>query len=111
MLERRADGLRRQIEDAQAAIAPAAQRVPDPLEAASRHAHQVFVEATRARMAEAQSGTVRPAPRERPPFGSASRGRSAEHTGPDCRVCAAARERDAARALADAVAVYGEIVR
>ena len=111
MLERRADDLRRQIKDAQAAIAPPERRTPDPLEAASRHAHQVFVEATRARMAEAQSGTVRPAPRERPPFGSVSRGRSAEHTGPDCRVCAAARERDAARALADAVAVYGEIVR
>ena len=108
MLERRADGLRRQIEDAQAAIAPAGQRVPDAVEAASRAAHEVFREVTRAAWEAAQSGTARPAPR---PFGSVSRGQSTEHTGPDCRVCAAARERDAARARADAVAVYGEIAR
>jgi hypothetical protein len=71
----------------------------------------VFVEVTRARMAEAtEQARQRPAPR---PFASVSRGagRSTEHTGPDCRVCAAARERDAARALEDAVAVYGEITR
>jgi len=61
-LERRAAGLRRQIEDAQAAIAPQQQREADPVEAASRHAHQVFVEATRAMMAEAQAGTPGPRP-------------------------------------------------
>ena len=107
-LERRADGLRRQIGEAQAMIAPPQQRDSDPLEAASRHAHQVFAEVTRQRFAEAQAG--RPEPR---PFASVSRGAggSTEHTGPDCRVCAAARERDAARALEDAVAVYGEIAR
>ena len=69
MLERRADGLRRQIEDAQAAIAPPQRRTPDPLEAASRHAHEVFVEVTRAAMAEAEAR--RP---ESPPFASVSRG-------------------------------------
>jgi hypothetical protein len=107
-LERRADGLRRQIAEAQAMIAPPQQRDSDPLEAASRHAHQVFAELTRQRFAEAQAG--RPEPR---PFASVSRGagRSTEHTGPDCRVCAAARERDAARDRADFVAVYGEITR
>ena len=107
-LERRADGLRRQIAEAQAMIAPPQQRDLDGVEAASRRAHQVFVEVTRARMAEAEAG--RPEPR---PFASVSRGAggSTEHTGPDCRVCAAARERDAARALEDAVAVYGEIAR
>jgi hypothetical protein len=107
-LERRADGIRRQIAEAQEMIAPPQQRETDPLEAASRHAHQVFAELTRQRFAEAQAG--RPEPR---PFASVSRGagRSTEHTGPDCWVCAAARERDAARALADAAAVYGEIAR
>jgi hypothetical protein len=110
-LERRAESLRRQIGEAQAMIAPPQQRDSDPLEAASRHAHQVFREATRAAWEAAQSGTARPAPRERPPFGSVSRGGSTEHTGPDCRVCATARERDEARALEDAAAVYGEIAR
>jgi hypothetical protein len=107
-LERRADGLRRQIAEAQEMIAPPQQRKTDPLEAASRHAHQVFVEVTRARMAEAEAR--RPEPR---PFASVSRGAGAsnEHTGPGCWVCAAARERDAARAREDAVAVYGEIAR
>jgi hypothetical protein len=74
LLERRADGLRRQIAEAQAAIAPPERRIPDPLEAASRHAHEVFVEATRARMAEAQEQSRRrPEP---PPF--AGRGAAAD---------------------------------
>ena len=90
-------------------IAPPQARDLDPVEAASRAAHEVFREVTRARRAEAQGGS-RPR-RERPPFDSVSRGRSTEHTGPDCRVCAAARERDAARARADFAAVYGEITR
>jgi murein DD-endopeptidase MepM/ murein hydrolase activator NlpD len=111
MLERRAESLRRQIAEAQDMIAPPQARDLDPVEAASRAAHEVFREVTRAAWEAAQSGTARPAPRERPPFGSVSRGASAEHTGPDCRVCAAARERDAARAREDAVAVYGEIAR
>ena len=111
MLERRADGLRRQIGEAQDMIAPPQQRDLNPVEAASRAAHEVFREVTRAAWEAAQSGTARPAPRERPPFGSVSRGRSAEHTGPDCRVCAEARERDAARDRADFAAVYGEIAR
>jgi hypothetical protein len=108
-LERRADGLRRQIAEAQEMIAPPQRRDLDPVEAASRAAHEVFREVTRARWAEVQGGS-RPR-RERPPFGSVSRGRSTEHTGPDCWVCAAARERDAARAREDAAAVYGEIAR
>jgi hypothetical protein len=108
-LEHRARSLQAQLAQAQAAIAPPERRTPDPLEAASRHAHEVFVEVTRAAMAEAQAGVREP----RPPFASVSRGAGdgTEHTGPDCRVCAAARERDAARALEDAVAVYGEIAR
>jgi hypothetical protein len=109
MLERRADSLRRQIGEAQAMIAPPRQRDLDPVEAASRAAHEAFREVTRARWAEAQGGS-RPR-RERPPFDSVSRGGSTEHTGPDCWVCAAATERDAARAREDAVAVYGEIAR
>jgi hypothetical protein len=107
-LERQAESLRKQIAEAQDMIAPPRQRDLDPVEAASRAAHEVFREVTRARWAEVQGGS-RPR-RERRPFDSVSRG-DTEHTGPDCRVCAAARERDAARALEDAVAVYGEITR
>ncbi len=107
-LERQAKSLRAQIAETQAMISPPQARDLDPVEAASRAAHEVFREVTRARWAEAQGGS-RPR-RERPPFDSVSRG-STEHTGPDCRVCAAARERDAARAREDAVAVYGEITR
>ena len=109
-LERRAEGIRWQIAETQAMISPPQQRDLDPVEAASRAAHQVFREVTRARWAEAQGG-ARPR-RERPPFDSVSRsGGTEQHTGPDCQVCAAARERDAARAREDFVAVYGEITR
>jgi hypothetical protein len=108
MLERRAESLRRQIGEAQNLIAPPQQRDLDPVEAAHRAAHEAFREVTRARWEAAQIGTARTAPR---PFASVSRGRSTEHTGPDCQVCAAAAERDAARAREDAVAVYGEIAR
>jgi hypothetical protein len=104
LLERRAESLRRQMAEAQEMIAPPQRRDLDGVEAASRHAHQVFAEVTRARMAEAR----RPEPR---PFGSASRGAGTEHTGPDCWVCAEARRRDAARDRADYAAVYGEIAR
>jgi hypothetical protein len=66
-LERQCANLERQIGEASELIAPAAQRDADPYEAASRHAHDVFVEVTRARMAELEAG--RPAPRpERRPF-------------------------------------------
>jgi hypothetical protein len=108
LLERHAASLRAQIADAMEAISPPERRAPDALEAASRHAHQVFVEATRQRFAEAQAG--RPEPR---PFASVSRGagRSTEHTGPDCPVCAEGRRRDAARDREDYAAVYGEIAR
>ena len=107
-LERRADGLRRQIAEAQAAIAPPERRTPDPLEAAASRAHAAFAEVTRARMAEVEAR--RPEPR---PFASVSRGAggSTEHTGPDCSVCAEARRRDAARDREDYAAVYGEIAR
>jgi hypothetical protein len=107
-LERRADGLRRQIAETQNMISPPQRRDLDPLEAASRAAHEMFREVTRARWAEAQSGIARPqAPR---PFGSVSRGRSTEHVadGP-CWVCEEGRRRDAARDRADFAAVYGEI--
>jgi hypothetical protein len=108
LLERRADGLRRQIAEAQAAITPPERRAPDPLEAAASRAHAAFAEVTRARMAEAEAR--RPGPR---PFASVSRGagRGTEHTGPDCWVCAEARRRDAERDRADYAAVYGEIAR
>jgi len=109
MLERRAQSRGRQLAEAQNLISPPQARDVDAVEAASRAAHEVFREVTRAAWEAAQSGTARPAPR---PFGSVSRGRSTEHV-PDgyCWVCAAARERDAARAREDFAAVYGEITR
>jgi phage head maturation protease len=68
-LERRAESLRSQMAQASAMIAPQQEQVTDPLEQASRHAHEVFREVTRSLMAEAQAG-VRP---ERLPAGKASR--------------------------------------
>jgi hypothetical protein len=94
LLERRAESLRRQMAEAQQMMAPPQRRDLGGVEAASRHAHQVFAEVTRSRLAEAEAR--RP---ERRPFASASRGagRSTEHTGPDCRVCAEGRRAEAAR--------------
>jgi hypothetical protein len=89
-LRRRADHLRQQIGEAQEAISPPQARPLDGVESASRHAHQVFTEVTRARMAEAQA--ARPEPR---PFASRGAGGDAEHTGPDCEVCAEARRMEA----------------
>jgi hypothetical protein len=113
MLERRAQSLGRQLAGAQNLISPPQARDVDAVEQASRAAHEVFREVTRAAWEAAQSGTARSALREPRPFASVScgAGDGTEHTGPDCRVCAEARERDAARARADAVAVYGEITR
>jgi hypothetical protein len=82
-LERRAGSLRRQLADASVMIAPR-QEPADPLEAASRRAHDAFVEATRAKMAAAAAG--RPAPR---PFGSISRGAAVRGEQPPCEACAA----------------------
>lgn len=80
MLERQAAGLRARIAEAQAMIAPPPQRDLDPVEAASRAAHEMFREVTRARMAAAEAR--RPEPR---PFVSRGAGRSTEHTpGGDC---------------------------
>ena len=76
MLERRAESLRRQIEDAQNMIAPPQARDLGPIEAAHRAAHETFREVTRAAWEAAQSGTARPAPR---PFGSVSAWRRAKH--------------------------------
>ena len=78
-------------------IAPPQQRAPDAFEAASRRARAVLGGATR----------ERPAPQERPPFDSVSRGRSTEHTGPDCWACAEGRRREAARPDVS----HGELVR
>lgn len=61
-LELRAERLRRQIADAASMIAPPQERQMDGIEAASRHAHQVFREVTRQRMADAEAGRG-PAPR------------------------------------------------
>jgi hypothetical protein len=105
LLEKRAKGLRTQIADAQAMISPQPQRDMDPLEAASRQAHEVFREMTRQRMAEAAQGR----PQASPPFasrGSAGGGDGTEHTGPDCAICAEGRRRDAALRAAEAAGEY-----
>jgi hypothetical protein len=103
-LERRAASLQRQMTDATDAMSPPERRTPDPLEAAASRAHAAFAEVTRARMAGAQ--TRRPEPR---PFGSASRGagRSTEHTGPHCWVCAEGRRMEAGDTAAHAP---GEVI-
>ena len=67
-LERRAEGLRRQMADASAMISPPQARQPDPLEASSRNAQRLLAEVTRARMTGAADGTPR---RERRPFDGA----------------------------------------
>ncbi len=107
-LARRAEGLRKQIVEAQGMISPARGRIADPVEAASRQAHETYRQVTRAKLAEMETRAP-----ERPPFGSVSRaaGRSTDHTGPDCWVCAEAGRRDAARDREDYAAVYGEIAR
>jgi len=108
LLSRRAESLRRQIAEASEAMSAPQRRERDGVEAAAARASAALAEVTRSQVAGA-----RPVPQERPPFGSASRGagRSTEHTGDDCWVCAEGRRRDAARAREDAVAVYGEIAR
>jgi hypothetical protein len=65
-LERQCDRLRQQIADTASMIVPPQERQLDGVEAASRHAHQVFAEVTRQRMADAQAGRS-PGPR---PFAS-----------------------------------------
>jgi len=108
LLSRRAESLRRQIAEASEAMSPPQRRERDGVEAAASRASAALAEVTRSQVAGA-----RPVPQERPPFGSASRGagRSTEHTGDDCWVCAEGRRRDAARDRADYAAVYGEIAR
>jgi len=108
LLSRRAESLRRQIAEASEAMSAPQRRERDGVEAAAARASAALAEVTRSQVAGA-----RPVPQERPPFGSASRGagRSTEHTGDDCWVCAEGRRRDAARAREDAMAVYGEIAR
>lgn len=92
-LERRAEGLRRQLAEASELISPE-QRAPDPLEAVNRTANEFFRATTRQRVAELGTRQAnRPAPR---PFGSVSRSAaSTEHTGADCWVCAEGRRSEA----------------
>ena len=61
-LRRRVGSLRRQIAEASELIAPQRERELNGVEAASRHAHDVFVQVTRERLAEARAGrpVVRP---------------------------------------------------
>jgi hypothetical protein len=60
LLTRRAESLRHQISEANEAMSPPQLRESDGVEAASRHAHQVFAEVTRARMVEARRPEPRP---------------------------------------------------
>lgn len=94
-LEARAESLGRQLADAQAMASPPPQRDADPLEAASRRAHEAFVSATRAAIADAEAGVRRSGPRPFAASASASRGGGTEHTGPGCLVCAEVRHMEA----------------
>src|SRR5260370_27403593 len=67
-LARRAEGLRKQIVEAQGMISPARGRIADPGEAASRRAHETYRQGTPAKLAGME--TRAPAP---PPFRSGSR--------------------------------------
>lgn len=101
-LQRRRDNLRQQISEAAGMAASPEQRLPaDPVEAAVNRAatagHQLFLEATRARWAEAQ-GTPR-APRAPRPFPDSISRSGAECAGPDCPVCTAYRALEAERAV------------
>ena len=101
-LERRADSLRRQIDEAHEATAPPRARQMDGVEAAARAAHDVFVQVTRQQMAAAEAGYQAPRP-----FASVSRGAAGdEHTGPGCEVCAAGRRMDAERDMQTAARDY-----
>jgi hypothetical protein len=105
-LERRAERISQQIVEASQAISPPqAQRSQDPLEDATRRANATFREVTRQRMAGAQQSR----PQAPPPFAArASAGAAgAEHTGPDCAICAQARKRDEAWVTAAAAADDG----
>jgi hypothetical protein len=99
-LQRGAESLRRQIAELTEVMAPQP-LAADPVESATRAAHAAFTEATRQKMEAARA--ARPVVR---PFAFASRG-ATEHTGPDCEVCAAARELEASRSGGD----QGEITR
>ena len=119
-LRRRAASLWRQITEAQALAAGPEARARSAVEESSARARQILAEVTAQRAADdaAESAARSQIKRERGVFYAARDGRlfgdagdGTEHTGPDCQVCAAAAERDAARARADFVAVYGEITR
>ena len=80
-LERRCQSLQRQIADATAIISPQRQPDLDPVEAASRRAHETFRQVTRQRMAEAEAG--RPY-RARRPFGGRGLAVRSEVTCAEC---------------------------
>ena len=92
-LERRAEGIGRQIAEASQAISPPPQRDADPLEAATRRANAAFRELTRQRMAEAQQSR----PQAPPPFASraAAGAADADVTCADCVKAGATAEQSA----------------
>jgi hypothetical protein len=91
-LERQIARLDERILEAAAMIAPPQpERDPDPVAAASRAAHDVFVETTRALMA----GTRTVPQRRRPPFESVSRGGTADVTCAECVKAGATAEQSA----------------
>jgi exonuclease VII large subunit len=91
LLERRAQSLQQQVSEAAERTVPQQEREPaDPFEAATSRAHAAFVEATRAKLAAAQSGRSEPRP-----FGYASRAGDAVRTEvlcDDCEKCGATPE-------------------
>lgn len=84
-LQRQCANLQRQIGDASAMIAPAAQRAPEPLDAVNRTANEFFRATTRERFAAAQAG--KPQRARRPKELSRSRGDATRSE--DCTWCSA----------------------
>ena len=94
VLERRAQSLRQQIDEAHEASSPARPRQTDGIEAASRSAHKIFAETTRRMLAEAESG--QPVSRPKDAGGVVAVRSEGPSTCPDCQdlgVTDLARER------------------
>jgi hypothetical protein len=108
-LEKNLERLQRSQAQAQAAIAGPVRGPEDPLEAATRRAHDVLREVTRAKMEQAAAGLPLTGPR---PFAGsfASHGSAVDAEavlrcpGAGCQTCAEGRQREAARAAEDAAA-------
>ena len=107
-LQRRRESLKHQLSDLTDLITPAQERAPDPFEQATKRAHAAFADATRSKLAEAQSRSARREPR---PFASAG-GLAVRADDVECPECvqagATAEESFLIHHEPDPLSVYGE---